>query len=74
MYHESNCLSEGSLVISLRLLINPADRHVMLKLLPNLGESFTTDDYMCQVQRWFEKGIWSSHIEVLDKPKKQKRF
>ncbi len=51
----------------------PYDRHEY-KVVAKSGESFITDDYMQAQAAWFEKGIWLSHIEVLDKPKKQKGF
>ena len=51
----------------------PYDRHEY-KVVAKSGESFITDDYMQSQAAWFEKGIWLSHIEVLDKPKKQKGF
>ena len=51
----------------------PYDRHEY-KVVAKSGESFITDDYMQAQAAWIEKGIWLSHIEVLDKPKKQKGF
>ena len=51
----------------------PYDRHEY-KIVSKSGESFVTDDYMQVQSAWFEKGIWLSHVEVLDKPKKQKGF
>ena len=51
----------------------PYNRH-QYKVVAKSGESFVTDDYMLAQVSWFEKNIWLSHIEVLDKPKATKGF
>jgi len=50
----------------------PYDRH-NYKIVSKIGESIVVDNWETAQVTWFEKGIFLSHIEVLDK-KESKGF
>tara|TARA_B100002019_G_scaffold272921_1_gene268560 strand:- start:694 stop:891 length:198 start_codon:yes stop_codon:yes gene_type:complete len=46
------------------------DRH-LYKVVGTNGESHVVDDYMKVQEFWFNKGMFLSHVEILDKVKKK---